>query len=169
MIPYLVTAPAALPVDLPGLKAHLRVAHDDDDADLAAKLAGVVARLDGWGGLLGRCIMPQVWAVDVQGPGPHILPFPDASAVSAVSGVDDLAVTVARRGLGPAVTVADALPDQAVTISATFGLPATRLPAAQALVKMMVQHEFDGESSPLAGSLAATCDRMIADLRWRRL
>jgi hypothetical protein len=169
MIPYLVTPPVALPVSLPDLKAHLRVRHADDDADIAAKQAGVVGLLDGWAGILGRCIMPQVWAIDATGPGPHVLPFPDATNVAAVSGDDDLDVSVVRTGLGFCVTVADAAPAQAVTIRATYGLPPTQLPAVQSLIKLMVQREFDLLAGQEGDAITRTIDHLITAQRWGRL
>lgn len=60
--PVLVTAPAADVVTLAELKAHVRVDHDEDDAHLGACLAAAVARVDGWAGVLRRCLITQTWA-----------------------------------------------------------------------------------------------------------
>ena len=169
MIPYLLTPPASLPVTLDAMKAHLRVVHDNDDADIAAKQAGAVALLDGWGGILGRCIMPQVWAVDVIGPGPHILPFPDATGVAAVSGVDPVAVEVTRTGRGPCVVAESARADQALTITATYALPEPRLATAQTLVKLMVQREFDIMAGADYEAITQSIQAHIAALRWVRI
>jgi hypothetical protein len=169
MTPYLVTPPASLPVTLDAMKAHLRVVHDSDDADIAAKQAGAVAMLDGWGGVLGRCIMPQVWAVDVTGPGPHRLPFPDASDVAAEAGGDPLAVEVSRTALGPCVAVPGAAAGDAVTISASYALPAPRLAAAQTLIKLMVQREFDAMAGADFDAITRTVQALITALRWVRL
>ena len=168
MTPYLVTAPAALPVTLSEMKAHLRVVHADDDADIAAKQAGAVAMLDGWGGLLGRCIMPQTWAIDVTGPGPHLLPFPDASDATAAADGDPLDVTITREGLGLCAEVA-AAPDQAVTITATYGLPDPRISAAETLIKLMVQREFDVMAGPDYDAITRSIQALIGALRWRRI
>jgi hypothetical protein len=167
--PYLVTPPAVAPVLVADLKLHLRVAHNDDDTDITAKAAGVVAALDGWGGMLGRCIMPQTWAVDAKGPGPHVLPFPDASSIAAVSGGDPVAVTTERRGMGFVVTAASVAADQAVTISAVYGLPATRLPSAQTLIKLMVQREFDAMAGADYDAITRTIDWHLSQLRWVRV
>ena len=69
MTPYLITAPTVQPVTLDEMKSHLRVLSTDEDADIETRLAGAVAHLDGWGGVLGRCIMSQTWAIDVTGHG----------------------------------------------------------------------------------------------------
>ena len=169
MTPYLVTPPAALPVSFFDMRAHLRVVHSDDDADIDAKQAGVVAILDGHGGLLGRCIMPQTWAVDVTGPGPHVLPFPDASDVTAVSDDGALGVEVSISALGPCVTVADASPSESVTITAEYALPEPRLSAARSLIKLMVQREYDVMAGPDFDAITRSIREHIGALRWRRI
>jgi hypothetical protein len=169
MTPYLITAPASLPVTLSEMKAHLRVVHNDEDDDITAKQAGAVAALDGWGSALNRCIMPQVWAVDVIGPGPHVLPFPDATNIAAASNGNSLSVDVTRRGDGFLVAVDDALFDQMITITATYGLPAPRLSAAQTLVKLMVQREFDVMAGPDYEAITRSIDSVVSVLRWRRI
>ena len=168
MTPYLFTPPASLPVTLAEMKAHLRVVHADDDADIAAKQEGAVAMLDGWGGLLGRCIMPQTWAIDVTGPGPHLLPFPDALGVTATADGDPADVTVTRDGLGLCASV-DAAADQAVTITAEYALPEPRVSAAETLIKLMVQREFDVMAGPDYDAITRSIQALIGALRWRRI
>lgn len=169
MTPYSVIAPVELPVTPSEVKAHLRVVHSDDDADILAKIDGAVAMLDGWGGALNRCIMPQRWAIDVSGPGPHLLPFPDASNIAAQSNGDALSVTFERAGSGFLVTVAAATYDQAVTITATYGLPFTKLPTAKTLIKLIVQREFDVMAGADYDAITRSIDAQISVLRWRRL
>ena len=168
-IPYLVTPPASLPVTLAEMKAHLRVVHADDDADIAAKQAGAVAMLDGWGGILCRCIVPQTWAVDVMGAGPHLLPFPDATEIAAESDGDALGVTVTREGLGLYVAVIGAESGQCVTITATYGLPEPRISTAETLVKLMVQREFDVMAGPDYDAITRSIQEHIGALRWPRI
>ena len=165
MTPYLVTPPADLPVPLHALKAHLNVTQIDDDTKLDRLLAGVVGMLDGHGGILGRCIMPQVWAVDVEGPGPHRLPFPDASDVTA----NGDPVEPVRRQDGLWVTAEAAAPGEAVTISATYGLPQARLATAQTLVILMVAREYDAAQGPAYEALSRSIQAHLAPLRWGRL
>jgi len=169
MIPYLVTPPASLPVELAAMKAHLRVAHDDDDADIEAKQAGAVAMLDGYGGILGRCIMPQEWAIDVTGPGPHLLPFPDASGVAAEAEGDPLGVEVSRTALGMCASVPDAAEGQELTITAAYRLPEPRVAAAQSLVKLMVQREYDVLAGPDYDAITRSIQALIGALRWVRV
>ena len=50
-----ISAPAALPVSLEELKAHLRVEHAEEDAALTRLLGAATSALDGPTGQLGRC------------------------------------------------------------------------------------------------------------------
>lgn len=169
MTPYLITAPTAQPVTLAEMKAHLRVAHDDDDTDIAARIASVTAHLDGWGGVLGRCLMPQTWAIDVEGPGPHLLPFPEATDVTATGVAGALDVVVTRGAAGPVVTIADAEADEPLVVQFDSGLPSTRLPAAQSLIKLMVQRDFDLMSGPEGLAMDMAIGAFLSGLRWRRV
>jgi len=173
MTPYLVTAPDALPVTLAAMKLHLRVEHGHEDALIEETQAGAVAFLDAWGGVLGRCIMPQTWAVDVTGPGPHLLPFPDASNIAAESGGDALSVDVARTAKGQCVTVSDAGDGQAVTITAVYGLSSERLSAAQSLIKLIVGNWYENRQAVIVGpspsELPMAASALISALRWRRV
>lgn len=169
MTPYLVTAPTAQPVSLAEMKAHLRVAHSDDDTDIGARLASAVSHLDGWGGALGRCIMPQTWAIDVTGPGPHLLPFPEAAGVTAQGVSGALDATLKRSFAGPMVTVSDAADDEELVIQFDTAMPATRLPAAQSLIKLMVQRDFDLMAGPEAAAADNAISALLNGLRWRRV
>ena len=61
------TAPAAEPVTLAELKAHLRIEHTDDDAvTLPAILEAARGHLDGWHGALRRPLINQGWRVAVR-------------------------------------------------------------------------------------------------------
>lgn len=97
LAPVRVTAPAVLPVSLNEAKAHLRVDHDDDDALIEAYLAAAVDHLDGWTGILGRCLVEQEWRQDFE-VFARCLPLPLGPVISitAVSHTDDAgeAVTV---------------------------------------------------------------------------
>jgi len=61
MKPSLVTAPATKPVTLEDVKAHLRVFFPDDDTYLDALIVAAVTHLDGYQGILNRCIVSQSW------------------------------------------------------------------------------------------------------------
>lgn len=82
--PIRTTGPAVTPVSVDEIKANSRIDHPDDDALIGRLLNAAIARLDGWGGIMGRCLINQVWTYSLANwPACHLeLPFPDVSAVS---------------------------------------------------------------------------------------
>lgn len=65
--PVRTTPPAETPVTLAEVKAHCRVDGDDSNAVLTALLNAAVDHLDGWSGILGRCLVTQTWRQDFDG------------------------------------------------------------------------------------------------------
>jgi len=149
LTPYRVTPPAGLPVSLAEAKQHLRVEHAVDDALINALIEAATSHLDGWAGILGRCLINQVWAVQLPGfAGQDYLrlPFPDVSA-AAISYRDAAGASQAlpsgetllvNDSLGGALwLVADAAwpvtarrPDAVtVTFTAGYGADAAAVPA----------------------------------------
>lgn len=61
MKPTQVTPPASAPVTLEDVKEHLRVFYNDDDAYLEALIAAATTHLDGYQGILNRCMVSQSW------------------------------------------------------------------------------------------------------------
>jgi len=81
--PVRTVVPATAPVSLTEAKAHLRVDFTDDDAVIQGYIDAAVSHLDGWGGILGRCMVTQTWRQDF----PQFcdlirLPFPDAQSAT---------------------------------------------------------------------------------------
>jgi len=64
--PVLITAPATTPVTLAEAKAQLDIPSDetDNDALITGLINAAVGYLDGWTGVLGRCIVTQTWRQD---------------------------------------------------------------------------------------------------------
>ena len=162
MTPTLVTPPSTEVVSLADLKAHLRVTSSIED-DLIASLGNAArAYLDGWNGVIGRCIMPQTWKVTALA-GEVTLPFPDVTEASAgyEAGAADLVPEIGPSG--PVVTITE---DCVVTFSCA--MPAHLLPTAQVAVKLLVGHWYQNreaagpsvQEAPLA--VAAIVDAM----RW---
>jgi uncharacterized phiE125 gp8 family phage protein len=137
--PVIVTPPASLPVTLDEAKDYLRVLHSDEDTLILALVTAAVAHVDGWSGILGRCLISQTWRQDYDGfpdDGVMRLPFPDVGTV-AVAYTDEAGASqtlaaseydVASDAIGPRVLIADggtwpataATPD-AVRITADYG------------------------------------------------
>lgn len=82
--PVLVTAPTTSPVSLAEARAHLRVDHTDEDTIIQTYIDAATAHLDGWAGILGRCLVTQTWRQDLaEFPiGVLRLPFPDVQTVA---------------------------------------------------------------------------------------
>ena len=108
------TAPIHPVVSLSDIKAHLRVLHDDEDLDIQALTDAATSWMDGWDGVLGRCVMPQTWLIE---PG-------------------DLAAGFRL----PDVSEATVNEDGSMTV--TCAMPAEKLPSVQAAVKLLVGHWY---------------------------
>lgn len=84
-VPVLTAAPADDLVTREELKLHLKVDGSDDDALIDTLVSAVAARLDGWSGVLGRCLLTQTWRQDFAcwpADGCLRLPFPDVQSVT---------------------------------------------------------------------------------------
>ena len=83
--PVLVTAPAETPISVGQLKEHVRQTGNEEDTLFEGFIQAATGYLDGWSGVLGRCLVNQVWSqsFDAFPDGDDLpLPFPDVSAVT---------------------------------------------------------------------------------------
>lgn len=62
--PVLVTSPAIKPVTLTEAKAWLDIGYTDKDTVITGLIGAATAHLDGWTGILGRCLCEQTWRQD---------------------------------------------------------------------------------------------------------
>lgn len=97
--PRLVTAPTGYPVTLTEVEAHLRLTPGENEGPnyvLDALIAAATQHMDGWGGTLGRCLLTQVWEIQIDDWSRCVrLPFPDVSAATvSYTDVNDAAQTV---------------------------------------------------------------------------
>lgn len=84
LAPIRTVAPTELPVSLAEAKAQLQIdaAVSDWDDLLTGMLNAAVAYVDGWSGVLGRCLVTQTWEARFECfEAEFDLPFPDVSAV----------------------------------------------------------------------------------------
>lgn len=65
--PHLVTAPEITPVSLADAKAQLDISYTEKDTLITALIAAATSYLDGWTGILGRCLVSQTWRQDFDG------------------------------------------------------------------------------------------------------
>jgi hypothetical protein len=85
--PVLVTPPTDTPVSLDEAKLHLRVDGDDEDTYITALIAAATGHLDGFTGILGRCLMAQTWSQEYEAAcGDLVLPLGPVSTVTSITG-----------------------------------------------------------------------------------
>lgn len=149
LTPVRTVAPAADLITLDEAKENLRVLHTDHDSRITALRDAAVAHLDGWSGILGRCLITQTWRQDLtRWSGVVRLPFPDVQSIGSIvySDADNVEQTVASSlyelladDLGTYVHFLDGFTSPAlyadrsdvvrITFDAGFGAAATAVPA----------------------------------------
>lgn len=151
-------APSVTPVTLAEAKAWCRVDHSDEDAKIQLLIDGVTSYVDGYAGILGRCLIEQTWELyyDAFPSGDLLIPLGNLISITSVEYVDPttlLYVTwdpanyeVDAVSLDGWVIPVDAWPTIAdtsnavrVTFKAGYGAAATNVPAAiRAALSMLV-------------------------------
>lgn len=189
--PRLVTAPAVTPISRAEAKAHLRVDYDDEDTLISALIDAATAHLDGFSGILGRCLINQTWEESLPSFPRRVidLPFVDASNVAVsyypadggeVLTLDDDLLDVVPLSSGDVVALSPLAdfprtvrrPD-AVTVTATygFGAAATDVPAPiRAAILLMVGDLYANRETVSTGQavqipMSTTVDALLAPYR----
>jgi hypothetical protein len=172
MKPYLVTPPTQDLLDLQQIKDHLRVTHDDEDAIISGYAQSVMAEIDGWDGVCGRAIMPQVWAQDFEGPGPHRLALPDVGEIDVTfdgAAVDASKITRTETASGTEIELTGYGVGVA-RIQYACALSERKLPLARTAALLMIGHLYDNRAAVITGTVATELplgvDRHLARLRW---
>lgn len=89
LIPKLVTPPAADILTMAEIKGHLKIFDSHEDTFLERVLRSVTARLDGYYGDLGRCLIDQSWKIELQQwCAPIRLPLTPVSAITHIKYYD---------------------------------------------------------------------------------
>jgi uncharacterized phiE125 gp8 family phage protein len=173
--PTRTAAPAETPVTLAEVKSHLRVEVTDDDALISLYLNAAISQLDGWGGVLGRCMVTQTWQFNLDAfPAGDLLrlPFQDVSGVvvkyyDAAGSDQTLSASlyrVANDALSGVVMLDDSAawpttdprPDAVrIAVTAGYGL-ATAVPASlKAAILLMVGDLYRFRESASIGAPSA--------------
>ena len=165
MTPVRVTAPAALPITVQEAKDHTIIDFADDDGLVERLNMAATDHLDGFTGILGRCIVNQQWRQDYNGWASCLrLPFPNVSAVEVeytdVDGatqtvpVADYQVITDPRGvrvqfLGgfSAPVLGRSLAPVQVTFTAGYGAPEYVPWDIKAAICMLVAHWYEQRSA----------------------
>jgi uncharacterized phiE125 gp8 family phage protein len=181
--PVRISPPAKAPIHVDDAKVFLRVDGADDDVLIQGLIAAAVDHLDGRTGLLGRCLVTQVWqyktiafqrkiSLGMPGATAAVVRYLDRDgAMQELSG-DDIALVEEVRG--SCIVFADHQPvigwHGPATIDVTFGTAEDKVPAAivQA-IRMLVAHWYANREAVTTGSAAAIpmgVDMLIAPYRW---
>jgi uncharacterized phiE125 gp8 family phage protein len=172
----LITAPTQAPVSATELRDHLRITDLGEEAYVSTLAAAAVSYLDGWGGVLGRAIMPQVWRQEFDGWGRLQLDLPDVTAIAVTYedslGAEQPAASATLRKMGSAWYVdAEGPGAERVFVNMTCALPAVRLPTVQAVIKLLVAHWYQNREAAGAAMVEApmSADALITALRYRAI
>lgn len=191
LAPVRVTAPAVPVVTFGDGDSWLRL---DGDTSQRALVDGLIeaatARLDGWAGILGRCLINQVWRVAAcawPADGILRLPFPDVSAATVTyldTAGDELTVAGSAYGIhhdargaflrldstfdAPALA-SDSIDAIRVAFTAGYGATASDVPAPiRTAILLMVSHWFHHREAVADDTLAPLpvgVDALIAPYR----
>ncbi|WP_315920433.1 head-tail connector protein [Mesorhizobium sp. SP-1A] len=128
LAPVRVTAPEILPVSLAEAKVHLRVDPDAtlEDSLVEGLIRAAVDHLDGWTGLLGRCLVEQTWRQDFEA-GTSRLQLPLGPVIDVISvtadgtPVDPASYSLSTDGGGRSFVTVDSGIGGAITVTYRAG------------------------------------------------
>ena len=186
--PVQTSAPAAEPVSLVEVKSHLRVMHNDEDALIARLISAAVADLDGYAGILGRCMMNQEWRQDFkEWDWRFRLPFPNVSTATITYQDEDDATQTVLAGQfeivethrGAEVVFKDAfqkpsayddvLAPISVTFTAGYGAASDVPQDIKIAISLMVQLDYDQPDPRQAESIRRAITSKVEKHRWARV
>lgn len=119
-----ITPPTAEIVSLDDAKAHLRVDHDHEDMLIQTYLDAATAWVDGFDGVLGRCVLEQTWRASAA---EVLTTQPPQDASLAVINVDG-------------------------TVDYTCAMPAEKVPAVRAAVLLLVAYWYEQRQAAVAAN-----------------
>lgn len=180
--PIRTVAPAVRVVSFEEAKAHLRVDSSHEDELIEGLVLAAEARLDGWAGLLGRCMINQTWRASFSGFcwSTMALPFPDVSSATIryfdPDGVDSEIDAADFRLIETATSTSIewrdgfGLPSRAVRSDAVrvelvagFGANATDVPAAiRHAIKLLVGGWYENREESVIGVSVASLPVSLA-------
>lgn len=183
--PVQTSAPAAEPVTLAEVKSHLRVDHEDDDTMIASLISGAVADLDGYAGVLGRCMVSQEWRQDFkEWDWRFRLPFPNVSAAAiAYQDADNATQAVAADQFeiiethrGAEIVFKDAFQEPStyddvmapisVTFTTGYGDAADVPDDIKVAIWLMVELDYEPPVQQQAEAMRRAIDAKIEKHRW---
>lgn len=191
--PRQTTEPADTPISVADAKGNQRVGHSTEDAVFEALIEAAVSHLDGYSGILGRCMVTSSWEQDFEGwPADSCLrlPLPDVAAETVeitYRDEDDVEQTlpadqyeVLEDARGACITFrkafsAPALFDDTrrpvtVAFNAGYGDPEDVPAALKQALKLIVGDLYENRENTVVGDVRVTqmpiaADRLIAPYR----
>lgn len=172
LTPRLVSEPSEALIPFAEAKVHLRLDGDDEDSLVAALISAATSYLDGWSGILGRCLITQTWAVSSAGFARRMaVPLAPVQLVSSIGyfdtdGVERTLSPSAYRlhasaAAGPYVEIDDdaSLPsvdarDDAVTLTfvAGYGAPEAVPMAIRQAALLLIGHWYENRGAAVIGA-----------------
>lgn len=171
----LVTPPVETPITLDDAKAQCRVDSDHEDMLIQSYLDAAVSWLDGYSGILGRCMVTQTWRADITRLGEIIaLPFPDIQITSA--DFSDAAAGALVYEMHESLAYPALMPrggfgrPASVIFTAGYG-PASAVPEAlKQAVRLLVQRFEARDADPgVADGIMRSVNALIAPFRVQRV
>lgn len=183
--PVPVSGPDELPVSIGDTKAQLRVFHDDDDPMIAGLIGSAVDHLDGYAGVLGRCIVNQEWRQDFKDWDWRFrLPFPNVSAATITYrdadnaeqtvAADQFEIVEGSRGaeivfkdtFQEPSTYDDVVAPISVTFTAGYGGAVAVPHDIKVAIMFMVQMDYDQPDPQKAQATQMAINAKIEKHRW---
>lgn len=181
--PVRTVAPSGTFIDMTTIRDHLRVTDAGEDAIVQTYIDAAHAHLDGYQGVLGRCILPQTWTFYARRFEDMDLPLPDAISATVTYLDEAMAAqtyAAANYQISPITTgtrfellagaESPAVADRwdAVRIAVQFGM--TSVPAALRHAGMLlVGHWYMNREAVSDGAMASVpvaFDALIAPYRF---
>ncbi|WP_319528981.1 head-tail connector protein [uncultured Cohaesibacter sp.] len=181
--PILMQAPTTLPISLDEAKDHCRVGGADHDSTIEALIEAAVGYLDGYTGVLGKCLMPQTWAQEFDcwqdfplclGPVTELqsISYFDRDGTEQALNVET--VRIERRVIETvaALKPGKSWPDDAdfgeglitVTWKAGYVDAASVPPAIKHAMKLLIGHWFENREAVIVGSINSNLQLAVESL-----
>lgn len=181
--PVRIASPAVPLLSLEEAKVHCRVDTDDEDRLIEGLIAAATDHLDGWSGILGRCLVNQQWQIGLFGwPSAREvhLPFPDVSEAAVVyrdadgdeqpvdfdefDVVEDWGGSYVRfsGSFAPPSLFRDAVAPVKVSFTAGYGDDAADVPAAiRQAALLMVSYWYEQRQAVVMGTIATELPQAV--------
>jgi uncharacterized phiE125 gp8 family phage protein len=185
--PVQTVAPSDTPVSVTEVKAQLDITYTDKDTLITGLLNAAVSMLDGWSGILGRCLVTQTWRQDYDDFRSCLrLPLFPVASITSVKYFD---TSAAEQTIDPSnYTLRHDERGAYVEFKSTYSFPALNVeaaavnviyvcgsaaadvpPAIKNAIMLLVRHWFDNPSAVVVGVPAQTMpmavDALIAPFR----